>query len=341
MEEQNVSQVRKPKKRGKKIKLALWVVAFILVLTGIVVYWHYRIYYPSTDDAYVQAHVVHIAPQVSGPIVKNHVINNQVVDEGELLFEIDSAPFIIAINAAKAKLDLARQKMKSLQNSIESAKALVVQRESEQEVTIKNARRTFELVKKGQASKADGDQATNRVQVSKAELKAARAQLEEVKEELGTIGDQNAAIRAAEARLNQAELDLKHTEVFAPSGGKIVNFGARVGTIVQAGRPLFDLVEQSEWWVNANFKETQLERVRPGQTASIVLDMYPSYSFSGKVESVSAGSGAAFSLLPPENATGNWVKVTQRIPVKVVIQDVSSDYPLRVGASAVVTVDTV
>ena len=331
----------KTNKVGKIVKVVLWVILLVIVFGGLFIYWKYCEYYPSTDDAYIQAHVVRIAPQVSGPVENIYIKNNQNVKKGQMLFTIDSAPFVIAVKQAKAYLDLARQKMQSLEDVIDSAKALVYQRESELEVTTKNARRTLALVKRGQASKAAGDNAENAVKVARASLAAALSQLEEAREELGEKGKHNAQMRATQAGLNKAELDLKHTQVIAPIDGKIVNFTARAGTMVQAGVPLFDLVEQSQWWVNANFKETQLSRIRQGMPAEIAVDMYPSHHFKGTVESISAGSGSAFSLLPPENATGNWVKITQRVPVKVVFKNLSSQYPLRVGASSVVTVNTV
>lgn len=139
--------------------------------------------------------------------------------------------------------------------------------------------------------------------------------------------------------VNQAKLNLEYTDVATPVTGQVVNLSLRVGDKVQIGQPLFSIVDHTEFWVDANFKETEIAHIKPGQRASIVLDLYPSHEFEGVVESISAGSGAAFSLLPPENATGNWVKVTQRIPVRIKITNVDqAHFPLRLGASATVSV---
>lgn len=144
----------------------------------------------------------------------------------------------------------------------------------------------------------------------------------------------------AKTALAKAELDLSYTRVVAPKNGKIANLTLRQGSMVEAGAPLFALVETDEWWVKANFKETELARIHRGQPASIELDMYPGHSFHGEVQSINPASGTAFSLLPPENATGNWVKVTQRFPVKVMIKNPDAAHPLRVGASSQVVIDT-
>jgi membrane fusion protein (multidrug efflux system) len=155
---------------------------------------------------------------------------------------------------------------------------------------------------------------------------------------LGDPGQQNAAVQAAESRLRQARLDLSHTRVFAPASGTVANLTLRPGSPVQPLAPVFSLVSDSNFWVDANFKETQLDRIRRGQRATVRVDMYPDHPFQETVQSLSGGSGAAFSLLPPENATGNWVKVTQRVPVRVAITNPDPKFPLRVGTTATVRV---
>jgi membrane fusion protein (multidrug efflux system) len=148
-----------------------------------------------------------------------------------------------------------------------------------------------------------------------------------------------ANLKLAQAKLEKAKLDLDYTRVMAPADGIINNLTLRPGTIVSAQIPLFVLIDNTKYWVDANFKETELEDIKAQQFAMIVLDMYPNQTFKGIVESISGSSGTVFSLLPPQNATGNWVKVTQRIPVKIRIQDPSALYPLRIGASATVTIN--
>ena len=323
-----------------KKKLSLWLAIICIAVVGLVVFFEYSKYYPSTDDAYVNANVVHIAPQVSGDVVHIFVKNNEIIKKGQRLFDIDPRPFEIALANAKAQLDLAKQDMRALFAAVQSAKAVLKARQSEFYVTLKNAARTLILVKKNLATKESGDEAENSIKVAKAQLDVAKNQLKQAKENLGMIGNKNARIKAALAEVRNAELNLKYAYITSPVNGKLVNFTLRSGTMVQAGQMLFDIVEQNRWWVDTNYKETQLDRIRVGQSAKISVDMYPNHTFRGVVESISAGSGTAFSLLPPEQATGTWVKVTQRMPVKIVILNPSLKFPLIVGASASVTVDT-
>lgn len=304
-------------------------------------YWHHSELYPSTDDAYIQAHVVNIAPQVSGPVSQIFAENYQHVKKGQKLFNIDRRPFVIAIHEANAQLQLAKQKMESANAAVKTAKANVLERKSQLTLAIKNARRILTLVKDGQMSKQEGDKITSDLQVARAGLTAAKNQLAESKAELGKLGNQNAEIREAAAKLAQAKLNLSYTYITAPTNGQLVNFKVRAGNMLEAGQTIFSIVDDSQWWVDANFKETNLLRIHPGQKAEIVADMYPDHTFKGRVYQISPGSGSTFSILPPENATGNWVKVTQRFPVRIMITHVSKKHPLRVGSSATVTVDTV
>lgn len=149
-----------------------------------------------------------------------------------------------------------------------------------------------------------------------------------------------AAVQLSKARLEDAELNLRYTQVLAPTDGWVSNMSLQVGNIAQANQPLFAVISNAIFWVDANFKETELANIQPGQIANIKTDMYPSHPFEGMVESISRGSGNAFSLLPPQNATGNWVKVTQRVPVRIRILNPDSKQPLRIGTTATVTVDT-
>lgn len=157
---------------------------------------------------------------------------------------------------------------------------------------------------------------------------------------LASLQSANANMQLAEANLTQANLDLLYTKLIAPTNGWITNLTLREGNNVQANQPLFALISDEEFWVDANYKETQLGQVHKGQSARIEVDMYPQHDFKGVVESISGGSGTAFSLLPPQNATGNWVKVTQRIPVRVKVLNPNPQYPLRIGTTATVTIDT-
>lgn len=313
-----------------------------VVLLLILGYWRYSTLYPSTDNAYVGANIVHISAQVSGQITEVYVDDHQVVKKGQLLLIIDPRPYQATLMQRQAEVTMAEQYISSTENHIKAAEADVKQRQSEADLAQKNAARILPLVKKGILPATDGDDAINKVQVSKAAVVQAQSQLNQIIEDLGETGDANAKLQQARANLADAKLDLEHTHIYAPASGVLINFDLRKGTVVSAQRPfaLFDIVEDGRWWVDANFKETELGRIRPNQPATIVVDIYPSVEFDGIVEAISVGSGTAFSLLPPENATGNWVKVTQRIPVRIRFVKPDPHYPLRVGASSTVTIDT-
>jgi len=267
--------------------------ALACVAAGGYWYWNHSRLFISTDNAYVSANVVEIASQVTGPATRIFVGNNQRIEQGAPLFDIDPQAFTLAVNKAEANL---RQRQAELLNA----------RTNQQRVGV--------LVAEKFLSSQAGDDAT--MAVSTAE----------------------AAQAAAKASLAQAKLDLEHTHVTAPVKGTVANLSLRPGTMVQASNPLFAVIASDQYWVDANFKETELEHIRPGDTAEIRVDSYPDHVFHGRVDSLSGGAGTAFSLLPAQNATGNWVKVTQRVSVKVIVLDPDPDHPLRIGTSAEVTV---
>jgi membrane fusion protein (multidrug efflux system) len=264
---------------------------FILIYSALVYFGRH----PSTDDAYVQADTINVAAQVTGPVESIAIKDHQLVEQGQLLFTIDPAPYKIAVAKAQATVDAAR------------AASLLAEQ---------NGQRILRLVKMGQESKATGD-------LAQSQLDSARATL-----------------AADVAQLAQAQLDLQHTQVVAPRAGIITQFLLQPGNNILANNTLFIIVEQDHFWVDANYKETQVAHIQSGQSVKIVLDMFPKHVFNGVVDAVSSASGAVSSLLPPENASGNWVKVTQRFPVKILIQNPDAHFPLRAGATATATIDT-
>ena len=272
-------------------------VALLIALASLAVgsywYWDHSRHFISTDNAYVSAHVVEIASQVTGPATRVFVSNNQRVEQGAPLFDIDPEAFRLAVNKAEADMH---------------------QRQAELRNARTNEQRVRTLVKEQFLSAQAGDDATMAVATAEAAYAAARADLA------------------------QAQLDLAHTHVTAPVSGTVASLSLRPGTVVQASNPLFAVIASDQYWVDANFKETDLEHIRPGDTAEIRVDSYPDHVFRGRVDSLSGGAGTAFSLLPAQNATGNWVKVTQRVPVKVIVLDPDPEHPLRIGTSAEVTV---
>ena len=316
----------------------------LLILAGLITagyfYWQHTRLYPSTDDAYVQADTINIAPRVTGKVVHVFVQDNEFVHQGQPLFDVDPTSYQIAVAQAQAQLDETIQQIKAASMAIESAQTIVTQRQAELADTLSDTQRVLIMAKKHYYSQAQQDLAIKNLRVAKAALATANSQLAEAIQTRGDPGPTNAQLRAAEAALAQTKLDLHNTHIVAPADGYIANFDLRTGAVATAYHPLFALIEDQRWWVQANFKETQLQRIAPGQQATIANDMYPHQIFRGMVHSISDGSGSSFSLLPPENASGNWVKVTQRFPVKVIITTRYAKYPLRLGASCTVTVNT-
>ena len=324
---------------SRLIKSLVFAALAAAIVAGGYFYWRHGNLYPSTEDAYVEANVVRVASQVTGAITQVHVQDQQHVQAGEPLFEIDPRPFELAVAQAQARLQIAKQGMGSDMAAVRAAEAEVENQRVMLDKAEKNARRVADLRTKGFVSAQAHDDAVAGVEAATAQLAVARARLHQARVNLGGAGDQNERIREAEAALKQAQLDLAHTRVSAACEGQIAQLSLQPGATARAGNPMFALVCTDLFWVDANFKETQLERIRPGQPVELEFDMYPGRRFEGRVETISRASGVAFSLLPPQNATGNWVKVTQRVPVRIALSP-DPNYPLRVGTSAHVTVDT-
>lgn len=312
---------------------------------GLKLYWDYRALHPHTEDAYIQAHIVDIAARVAGPIVEVYVEENDYVNVGDPLFDIDPSTFQAAVESALAKMELAGQSSGASDANVGVARSTL----EERRVTLARAKRNLErstsLADTNLISEAEFDNAKATHAEARAAVNRAIADLRRAESELGKSGTDNAQLRAAAADLRAAELSLSFAKVSAPVSGWISNISLRKGAMVIEERPQFSIVEDNDWWVEANFKETLITNMQPGAVAEITIDMYPDLLLSGSVESLGAGSGAVFSLLPPENATGNWVKVTQRFPIRIKIDERIDDpknlKPLRVGASATVTIDIV
>lgn len=315
-------------------------VATLAVAAGAYRYWEHVERYPSTDDAYVGAHVVRVAAQVQGRVTSVPVRDQQQVRRGAALFAIDPTPFELTVQRARAHLAVVRQTVAAETAAIRAAAAEVKDRQVALDNARENAGRLRRLVTRHFASQQAVDDANAAVNSARAQLALAQARLHEARMTLGAGGQGNQQVREAQAALAQAEVNLGYTHPEAPCDGQIAQLSLRPGDVVSPAVPLFALICSHEWWVDANFKETRLERIHAGQPASVDVDMYPGHPFHGRVEQVGGASGVAFSLLPPQNATGNWVKVTQRVPVRVLITDPDPRFPLRVGTSAEVTIDT-
>lgn len=317
------------------VKLIAALVILAAIAGGLWAYWRHTSLYPSTEDAYVGAHVISIASEVSGTVTAVHVVDNQRVKAGDLLFEIDNRTYADTVKQAEAALKNAQDATISLAQQVEAAQKAVDSAASASETARAQLTRVQGLFDRGDAAQSSLDQARSSLAQAQAAVGAAQAQLSQAR--AAQTSNSN-AIASAEAQLNTDNLNLERTRVTAPVDGWVANLTLRTGSSVVAYSPLFAMVDLGEWWVDANFKETDLPRIKPGQPVKIEVDMLPGVELTGKVGSIAPGSGSTFALLPAENASGNWVKVTQRFAVRIPLDP--TDAVLRVGASAVAKVDT-
>ena len=330
------------------VRRVLLVVVIIVVAALVIPAFHYYRYiesHVSTDDAYVDGTVALVSSRVAGTVTNVYVEDNWTVKEGQLLLTLDSRDFDVKVDQAQAQLERARQSIDELYAGVDAARSGVSLVQSQ----LKQARIDFERAKslkeQGVVSTQQYDQANTGLRIAMADEALAEHQLTQAEAALGTQYDDHSRydrplVKQAEAALEAARLDLGYTKLTAPFTGIVTHKTAHVGNRVQVGEPLLAVVPLGKLYVTANFKETQLTDVRVGQKAEIVADIYPGYTYKGHVDSISMGTGAAFSLLPPENATGNWVKVVQRVPVKIVLDGPQpADKPLRLGLSVEVAID--
>lgn len=291
----------------------------------------------STENAYINADVVSVASQVSGRVIAVHVKENQHVHKGDVLVDIDPEPFAIALERAQADLALARQSARQDNAEVAVVRALVTQAESD----LANARNTYtrdqELVAQHFLSQQAVDDARARMQALQASLEQARAKLTKALS-APVKTEERGDVLKAQASIDQARLDLAHTHLLAAQDGQISNLTLTPGSLVGVATPLFALIADNSFHIDANYKETELPGIHPGQDVDIQIDMYPGQHFKGTVESISGGTGTAFALLPPQNATGNWVKIAQRVPVRIKFAPTDAEHPLRIGATATVSV---
>jgi membrane fusion protein (multidrug efflux system) len=328
--------------RLQKFHRPKWLIPLLsasLITLALIGYWHHQSLFPSTDDAYIKAHTVQITPKVSGSLSAVLIHENQYVKRGQILALIDDAPFQLALSKAKANLERVKEQIAAADLNAQAAQAHVQEAQAEWAQAKADYARKVPLLKKGYVSKADGDLALKTRDVAFSSLKAAQSQLAEALQKRGRLGNDNAELKSAETDVHQAELNLSYTRLIAPANAYVANFDCRPGDVVNAYQNLFALVETDAYWVEANFKETDLKRIHPGQKADITVDMYPGMHWQGEVESLGMNSTGSFSLLPPENSSANWVKVTQRFPIRILIKNHQHE-ALRMGASAQVQIDT-
>jgi membrane fusion protein, multidrug efflux system len=364
LEETKTDESKPNNNKHKKLGLAILAIVIIIGAITIFFYLRYKATHITTDDAFVDGHIHTIASKVKGTVKGVYVKDNQPVKKGDLLVEIDSADYAAKVTEAsssvgveKAKLSeieaqviVSKNRISEISAGIEAARANLELQKANLDQAEKDCRRSENLYKAGTIPKERYEKTMTAYSVSLAQVKAATEQLKQSEKALET---QQAVVRQAEvqktsqlskirekdAQLAIAQLNYGYAQIYAPVDGYITKKSVEVGNQVKSEQPLLAVVSLDDIWVTANYKETQLAKVRPDQKVDIKVDSYPGKKFRGKVESIMSGTGAVFSLFPPENATGNYVKVVQRIPVKIVLdKDTDKDHALRIGMSVVPTI---
>ncbi|MGU3540199.1 HlyD family secretion protein [Methylobacterium sp. A54F] len=320
----------------------------IAAAAGVTYWWFYLHPYETTDDAFVDARQFTVAPKVSGYVVAVPVTDNEHVETGATLFQIDRRDYDVALEQARAQIASAEASIQNVVAQIEAqkaqidvAKAQVTQTQAALDFAKADAARYKDLATRGAGTVQQSQQSTSNLEQQQASLQRAQASVIAAQKQIGSLEAQKASAEAslatARAQAAQALLNLGYTTVTAAQPGRIVQLSGAVGQFAQAGQSLAMFVPD-EKWVTANYKETQITDMRPGQGADVEIDAYPGRKIHGRVASVQPGSGTAFSLLPAQNATGNYVKVVQRVPVKIVVDDWPGDVSIGPGMSIVPSV---
>jgi len=338
--------------KAKKSK-ALLIGALALggAIAGGAYWWIEARHFETTDNAYVHSEITRLSPKVSGYVTDISVNDNQDVKAGDVLLRLDTRDYEAAVQKAEASVKVAEANLQIVQAQlkmqgavIQSARAQVEAATVEHNHSLKDFQRSKDLVKRSAASRRtyDNDQAS--VQRTRANLHSAQASLLAAERKLDVLNAQENEAQAetnrARASFELAKLDLENTIIRSPIDGIVGNRSVRQGQFVGVGTPLLAIVPVKDVWIEANFKETQIEKMHQGQSVSLSVDAYPDIKLSAEIESIAPASGAQFSLLPPENASGNFTKIVQRIPVRIKVPARSENVHLLPGMSVEVAVDT-
>jgi len=315
-----------------------------LAVVGAVMVWLWGGRYVTTENAYIKADIARVAAEVTGRVQKVLVNDHAKVKKGQLLVKLDDSTYTIALAKAKAEVDVTRQNVKTLIALWREAKSELHESLGQVKYWEAQLQRNTQLASRRIVSPAKLEEVQNSTRAAKDRVAVMRRKVARMLSQLGGTSevpvDDHPMVREKIAALNEAALNLKRTEIHAPVDGVAVNVKIQPGEYVEPDKPLFALVVDNRPWVEANFKETELTHVRRGMTATVVLDIYPDVEWEAKVASISPATGAEFALLPPQNASGNWVKVVQRLPVRLMLKPRSGEPPLRAGMTATVSVDT-
>ena len=300
--------------------------------------------YVSTNNAYVKANVIIISTEVSGRVTSMLVADNQAVEANDILLQLDSSPLEIALNRARAQMAVIRTELESLRADYGETVVQAQLAEDKVRYLDRRYKRQRKLLKQGLSSEEKYDEARHDLQVARREVKIIEQRVQRVLAQLAGNKllpvDQHPRYLAAQTTYDQAAVDLKAATIRAPASGVVSNMKLQVGEFAQAGKPIFTLIENQPIWIEANLKETELTHILPGQQATIVADAYPDKIWESVISSIAPATGAEFSILPPQNASGNWVKVVQRIPINLAITNQAGDPQLRAGMTVLVRIDT-
>ena len=323
-------------RRRPSLRIVLMLIVPLLLVVGLGYYWLASGGSVSTDDSAIKQDIVSVSAQVNGPIVQVAVRNGQTVKQGDLMFRIDPAPYRVALEQAQAQLAAAQLQNRELRSQAAGTGGDITGSQADLQIKQRALARQTALLKDGFTTRSDYDDAVSEVRKSETDLANARARAANAGAAIAPGEQPN--IAAAMAALDKARLDLSRTEVRAPMNGIVENADRlQVGQAVVIGIGMLSLVHSQDAWVEANFKEKDVGRMIPGQQARIKVDAYPGIDFNGHVQSIGAGTGGEFALLPAQNANGNWVKVTQRVPVRIAF-DGHPAKPMIAGLSVTATV---
>ncbi len=324
------------KENGKNLtkKKVVFLFVVIILIIAAFLFIQYKKTHISTDDAYITNDIYWVHPHIAGNIKGVFIQNNQYVKSGSVLALIDPKPYKIKLNQAKANVELFRAKLEEAKAAVSSVSSQINLTKARLFKAEWDFNRAKKLFKSKVISKDKYEIYLTNYRVLKFDVKAKESGL---KEALAVLNSAKKALGAAEASLAAAKLDLSYTDIKAPYSGFITKKGVEVGKFVAPQTPICAIVPNKGAWIVANYKESQINKIKPGEEVEITIDAYPDLSLKGKVASIQYGTGEVFSLFPPENAAGNWIKVTQRIPVKIVFVK-KPKVPLRVGMSVKTTV---
>ena len=336
-----------PENAGNQRKRKVWLLALLLlvVLSGAGVWaWHelYGRWNESTDDAYVSGNVVEITPLVTGTVVSIGADDGDLVHEGQVLLEFDPSDAQVGLQSAQANLARAVRQVRGLYSNVDGMRAQVAVRKAELQTAQDNFNRRKVLASAGAISQEEMSHSRDSLASAQSALNSAQQQLSTTSALVDdTVVSSHPEVKAAAAQLRQAYLANARTTLIAPVTGYVAKRTVQLGQRIQPGTATMAVIPLDQLWIDANFKETQLRHMRIGQPVDIVADLYGSeVKYSGSVDSVGAGTGSAFALLPAQNATGNWIKIVQRVPVRIHINpEQLAEHPLRIGLSTQVDVD--